>query len=181
MWIRSIGASGPQTSITPGLVWQGSLDLFQQTEPDSISRSITDCGWCRGIASLRFACSGTLFWAVHHRSQDYLGANSHTPVVKPLHTSAKQRCLHYLGHLVIGKIESFTKETSSITVSGIKLVQDTWYLRWFCQLDTIQNLLRRGSVRGCLDQVILSCTCTSERFFITRKTHSAYRQHHFRC
>ena len=42
MWIKSIGASGPQASITPGLVCQGSLDLFQQTEPDSISRSITD-------------------------------------------------------------------------------------------------------------------------------------------
>lgn len=46
-------------------------------------------------------------------------------VVKPLHTSVKQRCLHYLGHLVIGKIESLTKEKSSLTISGLKLIQDT--------------------------------------------------------
>lgn len=112
-------------------------------------------GWCRGIASLRFSCWGTLSWAIQHRSQDYLGANSHTSVVKPLYTSVKQRCLHYMGHLVIGKIENFTKEKFSITISGIKLIQDTWYLWWFCQLDTIQNHLRRVSVRDCLEQVVL--------------------------
>lgn len=108
--------------------------MFQQTDPDSISRTITasvdDVGalhlsgfHVEGPFSEQFI-TGAKTTCVQIPIPPF-SYSDFEQVVKPLHTSVKQRCLHYLGHLVIGKIESFTKEKSSITISGLKLIQGT--------------------------------------------------------
>lgn len=108
--------------------------MFQQTDPDSISRTITasvdDVGalhlsgfHVQGPFSEQFI-TGAKTPCVQIPIPPF-SYSDFEQVVKPLHTSVKQRCLHYLGHLVIGKIENFTKEKSSITISSLKLIQGT--------------------------------------------------------